>query len=383
VSAHRSLVAAERQLEGRARLTLVDFAALDGFRDDRCLDALIAFQASARQALSGSPCLRPGVEPDPSLRQACRAALDVPSDERSARQFFETQFVPVRIVPVSAEQTSGSGFLTGYYEPEVEGSRQRTADWVEPILDRPDDLVTFPQNEFPLGSGFAAGRRTFDRHLEPYPDRASIESGRIEDRTRPVVWLRDGIEAFMIHVQGSARVRLVDGGALRLTYAGRNGLPYTSIGRLLVEAGEIEAEAMTLARLKQWVRDAGQAPGQAGRSLMQRNRSYIFFTANEALDPAAGPIGAQSVSLSPLRSIAVDRGLWPYGTPFWISADLPWTSRTVTLFRRLMIAQDTGSAILGPARADLFFGTGDACGTLAGGIRHEADMFVLLPKDAS
>ena len=181
----------------------------------------------------------------------------------------------------------------------------------------------------------------------------------------------------MVHVQGSARVRLPDGQIIRLGYAGRNGHPYTSIGRILVDRGHIQPQDMSLARLKAWLR----AAGQDGVRLMQQNRSYIFFKIEERLDLDQGPVGAAGLSLTPLRSIAVDRTLWHYGLPFWLNADIPWEGPQNAKFRRLMIAQDTGSAIVGPARADIFFGTGDPAGTLAGNIRHEAQLHVLLPID--
>jgi membrane-bound lytic murein transglycosylase A len=229
-----------------------------------------------------------------------------------------------------------------------------------------------------------------------------------------LVWLRDAVEVFMIQVQGSAKVRLADGQWLRLVYAGRNGQPYTSIGRILVDEGHIHAADMSLAALKGWIRARGQKFGEPGRALMQQNRSYVFFAAQSCADLEEGPIGGAGVSLSPLRSIAVDRTIWSYGLPFWIEADIPWTrafssevdagsrkenaskqeSRTSfrfhrnekgssggpSPFRRLMIAQDTGSAILGPARADLYFGSGDEAGRLAAGIRHPARIVVLLPN---
>jgi membrane-bound lytic murein transglycosylase A len=197
------------------------------------------------------------------------------------------------------------------------------------------------------------------------------------------VWLRDPVEVFIIQVQGSARVRLPDGRMLRLSYAGRNGWPYTSIGRILVEEAHIPAPEMSLARLKEWIRQSGQDAGQAGRALMQRNRSYVFFQAGEIAGGAPGPTGAQGVNLTPWRSIAVDRALWPYGLPFWIDADLPWHEPTPTIFRRLMIAQDTGSAIVGTKRADIYVGSGDEAGRIAGGFRHRGEMIVFLPNDVS
>jgi membrane-bound lytic murein transglycosylase A len=168
----------------------------------------------------------------------------------------------------------------------------------------------------------------------------------------------------------------------RLVYAGRNGQPYSSLGRMLIEMGELPASDMGLARLKEWIHAHGLAPGEAGRALMARNKSYVFFSLEEDAGADEGPIAGAGVRLTSLRSIAVDRSIWSYGLPFWLSADLPWQGPQLSPFRRLMIAQDTGSAILGAARADLFFGSGDLAGIRAGEIRHSCDFVVLLPLGA-
>ncbi len=183
-------------------------------------------------------------------------------------------------------------------------------------------------------------------------------------------------------MQGSARARLADGREFRLIYDGRNGLPYTSIGRQLIASGEIPEREMSLARLKSWLRTNGLRPGERAREMMWSNRSYVFFRL-EAARAGEGPIGGAGRPLTALRSIAVDRSLWSYGTPFWIEADLPWRGEALSPFRRLTVAEDTGSAILGPARADVFFGGGGEAGRRAGAIRHSANFFVLLPLEAT
>ncbi len=286
--------------------------------------------------------------------QALRQEVREPAQ---ARRFFEHHFRPCR-VSASAE-VRNAGFLTGYYEPIVEGSPLRTRDFTAPVRGRPDNLDA----------------------LAPCPDRAAIEAGALEHRSAPIVWLRDRVEVFLAQVQGSALVRRADGSRLRLAYAGRNGHPYRSIGRILIDTGEIAEADMSLATLKQWIRAHGQNPGDAGAVLMNRNKSYVFFSPHEEGEPARGPIGGQGISLTALRSIAVDRAIWTYGLPFWIAADLPWRGSFPSPFRRLMIAQDTGSAIIGPARADIFFGSGDDAGARAGDIRHAGDVVVLLPAE--
>jgi membrane-bound lytic murein transglycosylase A len=290
--------------------------------------------------------------------------------------FFTRRFQPHRIV-------GGPAFFTGYFEPVVDGAVMRSAEFTAPILSRPPDLVTLPADA-PLPSPHGplqAALRVPDSGLVPCPDRTAIEAGALAGRAEPIVWLRDPVEVFIIQVQGSARVRLPDGRMLRLSYAGRNGWPYTSIGRILVEEAHIPPAEMSLARLKDWIRENGQEVGQPGRALMQRNRSYVFFQSEEITVAASSPTGAQGVSLTPWRSIAVDRSLWPYGLPFWIDAELPWHQPTPTPFRRLMIAQDTGSAIVGPKRADIYVGSGDQAGRIAGGFRHHGEMIVLMPVD--
>jgi membrane-bound lytic murein transglycosylase A len=274
-----------------------------------------------------------------------------------------------------------AGFLTGYYEPRLKGSLTPSPEFSAPVLARPDDLVTFAAGQAPssFDPALSGAQRLPGGALRPYPERAAIEAAAEAGEGRPILWLRDHVELFMAQVQGSARVDLVDGGAVRLAYDGRNGQPYTSIGRLLIESGEISPADMSLTRLKSWLRAHGQAPGDKARNLMQRNASYVFFKIETAFDPADGPTGGAGVALAALRSIAVDRGLWTYGTPFWLDAKLPWRGPEATPFRRLTIAQDTGSAILGAARADLYFGGGDEAGARAGDIRHACDFTVLLP----
>ena len=269
---------------------------------------------------------------------------------------------------------SGRGFLTGYYEPCVPASRVQTEAFAWPILARPTDLVTFGADPPPVAfpKDVSGAKRLSDGSLVPYPDRAQIEA----ERRDPIVWVRDAVEAFLIQVQGSAQVEFPDRSRARLAYAGRNGLPYTSIGKILIEAGEMAEGDMSLASLKAWLRH----DSARGLATMRRNRSFVFFELVDDFDPDLGPIAGAGVSLTPLRSIAVDRTMWAYGLPFWIDAKLPWADETPRPFRRLMIAQDTGSAIVGAARADLFFGSGDKAGARAGAIRHPAEFIVLLPR---
>ncbi len=319
----------------------VGFDRLAGFTEDDALAAFRVFRALAEPMLAGAPPLRAALPASPELHAVARAALEAEAqDTEAARAFFAQHFEPRHI---------GRGFLTGYYEPWVEGALSPSPAFSAPLLARPGDL----------GS--------------PYPVRAEIEASMRDS----VIWLKDAVETFLIQVQGSARARLPDGSWRRLIYDGRNGRPYTSIGRLLIEAGEIAEVEMSLARLKAWLR----ADPERGRALMRRNESFVFFRL--APDAGEGPIGGAGRPLTPLRSLAVDRTLWCYGLPFFPVARLPWRGETPELFAKVMIAEDTGTAIVGPGRADLFFGGGDEAGARAGAIRHEAEMFVLWPKGAA
>ena len=354
----------------------VDFAALPGFAHDDHAAALVVFRASCAAIVTDAKAIRSARATPEALKRACHAALALGSkvEEFGARRFFETYFTPRRLDP---------GFLTGYYEPVVEGALARSEAFQTPLLARPDDLVgAKPGQPIPgLDPTLSAARRLPDGTLAPFPDRAAIEAGALGAEAKPLVWLRDPVEAFFIHVQGSARVHLPDGSMRRLVYAGRNGHPYTSIGKTLVAQLNVPPETMGMARLRDWVRANGQGPGEPGTVLMQRNRSYIFFAFDDALAPDAGPIGGAGISLTPLRSLAVDRLTWSYGLPFYIDAAIPWRDARPEPFQRLMIAQDTGSAILGPARGDIFFGSGPEAARLAGPLRDPGTFFVLWPKD--
>jgi membrane-bound lytic murein transglycosylase A len=369
-----------------AQLRHVEFSEIPGIADDELVDAWPAFLKTCVAISQQQPVLRSSVVPNEALKRVCSQALSLASPTRAAvSQFFQSHFRAFEIVPHDADSARTSAFLTGYYEPIIDGALQQTPDFTEPLLSRPDDLIAIdPKECFQASSaGITSGRRKEDGNLEPYPDRRSISLGALGHHSRAIAWVRDGIEAFMIHVQGSAALRLGNGQIIRLSYAGRNGHPYTSIGKLLVDSGQVALAEMSLARLKRWVRDNGQNPGEKGRELLLHNASYIFFELDNSRSRSLGPIGGSGVPLTPLRSIAVDRNIWSYGLPFWIDASLPWREPkgVETPFRRLMIAQDTGSAIIGPSRADIYFGSGEDAGTLAGSIRHRGRMIVFLPAE--
>jgi membrane-bound lytic murein transglycosylase A len=323
------------------------FATLEGWAGDDHQAAFGSFRRSCPGVVDGSTATG-GRAPEEALVAACRAVLQASEPSAAeARRFFEARFDPVEIVP-----DNGSGFLTGYFEPEYRGSLVRTEEFATPFLAPP------------VGLGD-----------DPYPDRAAIEAGALGDKARPLVFLADPIDAFIAHVQGSARIRLDDGRVLRLAYAGRNGQPYTAIARVLAQRENIPPAQMDMAGLVAWLR---AHPSEAAE-VMRLNRSYIFFRIAKELARGEGPIGGAGIPLTPGRSLAIDRRYWSYGQPVWLDGKLPLPGGEMRL-ARLAVAQDTGSAIVGPARGDLFLGTGSEAGARAGLIRHPVRFFVLRPR---
>lgn len=364
--------------EGTAAYS-VPFSRIPGWVSDDHRTAFKAFLVTCGPIAKSETAQREARPSPPALKAACRAALDIEAsaslDATVSRLFFEKNFLAFDIRP-----SGGAGFLTGYFEPEVSASREQSADFPMPVLARPDDLVTFAQN-VPRPQGIdpsLAAARRLRQGFEPYPDRASIWAGKLGSRARPIAWLRDETELFIIQVQGSARLLFADGARARLTYAGRNGHPYTSIGRILVENGDIPLTEMSLERLTGWLR----AEPQRGRALMERNLSYIFFALEPMDDPKRGPVGGAGVPLTTGRSLAVDRSIWPYGLPIWISTSPLTPEGARAPLDRLMIAQDTGSAIVGPARGDFFMGSGVEAGRRAGLVRDPMRFIVLVPRGA-
>lgn len=298
-------------------------------------------------------------------------ALGAGIGNEAAREFFESYFTP-RYRPDSR----GQGFVTGYYEPVVRGARERTARYRVPVYGLPDDLVLLSPDLYrALHNNEISARRNCGGELNDYFTRAEIENGALEGRGLELLYLEDWIELFYMQVQGSGLVELDDGGRVRLSFAGKNGYPYTSIGRLLVERGEIAPNAIDMERVKAWLR----ADPKRGRSLMQENRSYVFFRVLSDEKGSHGPQGAEGVPLTPGRSLAIDPTYTPLGCPIYVVAE-DLVTETGAPFRRLMIGQDVGSAIRGPERGDIFWGTGEAAGAHAGTTRHAADFIFLLPK---
>jgi membrane-bound lytic murein transglycosylase A len=272
----------------------------------------------------------------------------------------------------------GEGFVTGYYEPVLDGSRTYSEQFPVPVYRRPSNLfvrgVRSPGASLPnKGEVF---RKIGRRKLVPYYDRSEIEEGILSGRGIEICYVRNFTELLFMQIQGSARIKLEDGGTIRLNYDAHNGQAYTPVGRILIERNIIAREDMSMQR----IRDYMASNPDAAKELRRQNKSYVFFREVQLSDKDEA-VGAQGIPLTAGRSIAVDRFLHVYGTPFFVEGSLPIESeRAQTPFRRLMVSQDTGSAIVGPARADIYFGAGVEAGRVAGRLKHGARFVMLVPK---
>ena len=356
-------------------MTPLPWSEVYGWADDDQLAALKTFQASCKPILAQRKPVDDGKALGASLRLPCEAARSVAiADAAAARAFFERQFVPLRISKLG----DADGFVTGYYEPIIEGSRTRTEVYTVPVYRRPSNLFVRGQSQASLslpnkGDVF---RKIGRRKLVPYYDRGQIEDGAIAGRGLEIVWLKNQTDLLFTQIQGSARVKLDDGGTVRINYEAHNGFPYTPVGRILIERNIIPRDQMSMQRIREWM----AANPEGANELRRQNRSYVFFREVQLGDNDEA-VGAQGVPLTPGRSIAVDKNLHVYGTPFFIEAELPIETETSkTPFRKLMVAQDTGSAIVGPARADIYLGAGAEAGRTSGRFRHPARFVLLLPK---
>ena len=299
---------------------------LAGWQDDDHGEALAAFRETCTDLT------------DREWTTLCAVA----QDQHDAREFFELFFRPVLV------DDGEPGLFTGYYEPELNGSRQPSARFRYPLYSVPPEV-------------------------EPgsiWHSRAEIEEQKIlEGRGLEIAWIDDPADAFFLQIQGSGRIRLADGGAMRVGYGGRNGHEYRSVGKELVRRGLFEAHQVSAATIRNWVR----SNPDAGAVLLRHNPSYIFFREITGVSPESGPLGAMNRSLTALRSIAVDPDHVPLGAPVWIE------KAGAEPMNRLMVAQDTGSAIKGAQRADIFFGSGAAAGRKAGAIKDPGRLVVLMP----
>ena len=301
----------------------------------------------------------------------CQSAKIIrPDNAIEARYFFESLFQAYSV----GSMWTANGLFTGYYEAELNGAFRPDERYRYPILSRPKDLISANLGRFDhKWSGDRIAGRLHKNEFVPYFTRAEIESGILNGRQLEILWVDSPIDAFFLHIQGSGRVNLADGSFIRLAYAGRNGHRYTAVGRELVAGGIMRLDDVTMPAIRDWM----AANSVGGDVLRKKNRSYIFFR----IANTEGPVGAQGVLLSPGRSLAVDPKYIPYGIPLWLTTTDPGTKPKKPL-RRLVVAQDTGSAIKGPIRGDLFWGHGHHAATKAGLMKEKGTYFLLLPKSA-
>ena len=349
----------------------VAFAALDGWTSDDHGAALAAFRRSCGEIVAGARAFERPVRFG-GRREQWLGVCHLAESAGDARHFFEDNFAALRV----RDPERPEGLFTGYYEPEALGSRTPSDLYTVPIYRMPGDLVAFDTaTEQRLGVKYG---RFVDGTPTPYFTRREIEDGALAGRGLEIAWLKDWADAFFIHIQGSGRVRLADGSLIRLAFAGKTGQPYTGIGGLLVQRGVFSRAEMSMQATRDWMaKDA-----QAARQLMWENRSFIFFREVEGADAELGPPGAQKVALTPQRSLAVDRSLWMFGTPIWLDTQTPsGPNAALEPFRHLMVAQDTGTAIRGLARGDVFWGAGERAALTAGHMKSGGSFTVLLPKE--
>ncbi len=364
-------------------LTRANFAALPGWSADTPSPALAALDRSCQKIaqLRDDVVIKPenvgGTARD--WREPCAAAAATPAgDDAAARLFFERWFVPY----LAGNNGDSNGLFTGYFEPELNGSLTRGGRYVVPLYGRPADLVTVDLGLFRedwRGTNIAG--RVRDGALRPYPTRAQIEAGALKNIHRSdgapleLAWVDDAIDAFFLQIQGSGRVDLGDGRVMRVGYAATNGRPYVAIGRELIRLGALQPGQVTMPSIRAWLI---AHPAEAA-SVMDKDPSFVFF---RPLPPPAapddGPPGAEGVPLTPGRSLAVDRRFLPLGVPVWLDAQDPLAQDK--RLQRLFIAQDTGGAIRGPVRGDVFWGHGADAALRAGQMRSPGRYWILLPR---
>jgi membrane-bound lytic murein transglycosylase A len=363
-------MASAMNAQATAILEPLAFSAIAGWAGDDHKAALETFRRSCTEIVADGKAFGRKVVFGGRRNQwlaICKSA----ESAMDAKRFFEENFQPLKV----NDPARPEGLFTGYYEPEAEGSLSQSTAYPVPLYRKPADLVAFDEATGKhLGMKYG---RMIDGKPSPYFSRKEIEQGALAGRGLEIAWLRDWADAFFMQIQGSGRVRLADGSMIRLAYAGKTGQPYTGIGGILVDRGAFSRDQMSMQATRAWMARSEQA----ARELMWENKSFVFFREVEAGDPKLGPPGAQNVRLTPRRSLAVDRSLWMFGTPIWLDTVTPSGPRgEMEIFRHLMVAQDTGTAIKGHVRGDVFWGAGEQPALTAGHMKSPGSMIVLLPK---
>ncbi len=337
----------------------VSFSALPGWEQDQLTEVWPAFMASCS-----------ALRYKPEWKEPCGIAKDLESSDNLAiRTFFETFFTPYQ---VAIPDTNNDGLITGYYEPLLRGSRQRGGVFQTPLYRVPPDLLTIELGSvYPELKNMRLRGRLVDNKVLPYASRAEMLSALAG---KELLWVDDAIDAFFLQIQGSGRVYLAETNeTVRLAYADQNGYPYKSIGRYLVDKGELKLEQASAQGIKEWLSNNPSRQDE----LLNTNPSVVFFKEEKIINPSIGPKGALGVPLTGQRSIAIDPQYLPLGAPVFLSTTQPNSS---TLLQRLVMAQDTGGAIRGAIRADFFWGFGNAAGELAGRMKQKGALWILLPK---
>jgi len=343
-------------------LLAVSWSEVEGWTHQGPAAALEAFRKSCR-----------AIGKRERWQQVCEAATQVePGDEQSARQYFEHYFQPFQ---VRNEDGSVTGTITGYYGPELPGSRVPTERFKYPIYGQPSDLLIVDLDEiYPELSRYRLRGRVVGNRVVPYYERGEIDNGNTPLAGDEIFWVDDPVELFFLHIQGSGRIRLPDGEKVMVSYANQNGRPYQSVGKLLLERNIMTRDQMSMQNIRHWVEENPEA----GKQLLAENPSYVFF--RELSADFKSPPGALGVALTAERSLAVDPHIIPLGAPVYLATTWPGSDEPLD---RLMVAQDTGGAIKGPVRADFFWGMGDDAGKIAGRMRQNGRLWVLLPKESA
>ncbi|MEM6706259.1 MAG: MltA domain-containing protein [Acidobacteriota bacterium] len=368
-----ALVDMPKPLPDERVLRAVSFEDLPGWTSDAVGDALPAWRRTCARYrfLAPDRDVRPG-EIGGTVSDWSKACAATPkgNDDDKARRFFESEFAVLQVL----NRKETRGLFTGYYEPLLYGSRARSSRYSTPLYRNPGDMISVDLGAFrdDLDSRSVAGRLRGKRLL-PYWDRGEIRGGALGGRGLELLWVDDPVDAFFLQIQGSGQVEIAGGGRLRVGYAGQNGHAYYAIGRELIERGALTRENVSLQTIRAWL----EANPDEAEAVMATNRSFVFFREIKG----EGPIGSLGVALTPERSLAVDRRFLPLGAPVFLSAEHPTEDGEGTeTLRRLLIAQDTGGAIRGPVRGDVFWGAGERAEEIAGRMKHEGELFLLLPK---
>ena len=351
--------------EPQLRYEAAEWNALPGWQQDRLIEAWPALLASCRTTRMAE-----------AWRGFCaEAAAVAPQNAAAQRTLIEARLRPHQIISVEGlpARRNDTGLITGYYEPFLNGARRRSGAFQTPLYAVPEDLVTVELGEvYPELQGARVRGRLQGKRVVPYPDRAQLADGRVL-AGREILWVDSPIDAFFLQIQGSGRVRLQDGSTVRLAFADVNGRPYRAIGRYLVDRGEMTVEQATAPALREWL----QQHPERQQEVFNQNPSVVFFREERIADPTQGPRGSLGVPLTPGRSVAIDPRWLPQGSPLFLATTDPLTALPL---QRMVVAQDTGGAIRGAIRADLFWGWAEPAADAAGRMRAPGSMWLLWPQ---